>query len=469
MAIGRGIMQVGRINIYPTAASFVSISPPDFTTCGTTVTFSVNVANTKSPFTPIPGPSDGYVSVVDINTGTIIGTSALGVDGNATIVNTLSNGVLWLVAIYSGSKNKFKSSQSLISPYLVNFITTETIITLPTFGTDYCYSENLPITSFTKKVGLEAPYPTSGIVEFKLYFNASDFAILPSATVGSNGHATSYVPAFTIGPHINPIDGYYIQASFDGYECFARSASPIGTAGRSITPLTGDATTTVTSIPSAPLCYSAITTATVTVTAATLVDPSSGTVTLTDMATGNVLGHGTPINGVATIELDGYILPAQIPVAYPYQYTIWADYVPSGICYASSFDHSNTGIGNLLTINKYFASLSAPALLNIADQSRTLDFHISDIISGTGTTGLDGSFLFKLYRADGTFTLTFGSQTVAVAQYLVPLTVLGTIPANTMTAGQEYYVIGYYTPSGIGCYNTTIITSANSLHMFPVA
>src|ERR1035437_9161487 len=102
MAIGRGIMQMNRINIYPTSASFISISPADFTNCGTAVTFSVNVANTKSPFTPIPGPSDGYVSVVDISTGHIIGTSALDSGGNATIINTLLNGVLWLVVKYSG-------------------------------------------------------------------------------------------------------------------------------------------------------------------------------------------------------------------------------------------------------------------------------------------------------------------------------------------------------------------------------
>lgn len=470
MAIGRGIMQVSRINIYPTVASFISISPADFTTCGIPITFSVNVANQKSPFTPTPGPSDGYVSIVDINTGTIIGTSILDAGGNATIINTLLNGILWLVVKYTGFNNKFKPSQSLISPYLVNFQMSQTSVSSPVDSTYYCPDQNTIIKSFTHLVGNAAVYPVGGLVEFALYTNNTNFISLPAAAVDATGHATSYIPSFTTGLPGNPGDGYYIKASFDGYACFARSVSPAGISGLRLNPKRGEATTTVTSVTPTTVCYSDIITAMVTVTATNLTNPSTGTVTITDMASGNVLGNGTPVNGTASIAFSGSLLPVQIPAAYPHQYTIWANYVPDGYCYTASADHTNTGIGNLLTIKKYFTSLAVPTTANLPDQSHTLAFNFSDVITGGAPNGLDGYFEFKLYKvgAPDILTLRFGGQVVSVPAISNPFTATGIIPGNTMTGTSTYYVVGEYTANGNLCYSTTVVTSGHSVTLTPI-
>jgi len=469
MAIGRGIMQVSRINIYPTAASFVSISPPDFATCSDLITFNVKVENTKSPFTPVPGVSDGYVSVVDITTGTIIGTSALNASGLATITNTLSNGILWLAVIYTGLNNKFKSSQSAISPYYVNFELSDTAISFPAADSYYCPDQNAIIESFTHLSGDPGTYPVGGIVEFSLWTTDSNFISLPSATVDATGHATSYIPAFTTGVPGAPTDGYYLQASFDGYECFARSDSPAGISGLKVKPKIGDTITTAISVTATPLCYQDVTFATVTLTPTFLSNPSSGTITISDKDSGTILGTGTPANGVAVIELDGYALPAKAAIDYPYIYTIWADYVPDGYCYATSSYHGD--VGNQLTIKKYFATLGAPTQAGgeLPDRFHTLAFNFEDIITGTAANGLSGNFEFRLYEiviGPDPLILTFGSQAVSTAG-ATPETVVGVIPGGTMTATSTYYVVGIYTPSGSKCYDTTIVTSANSVTLTP--
>src|SRR5574339_370589 len=74
MPVARGLMQMGRINVYPTASTLVSINPPGSANCGDTITFNVTVANTRPPGTPVPG---GTVYVIDQATGNIIGSNTL--------------------------------------------------------------------------------------------------------------------------------------------------------------------------------------------------------------------------------------------------------------------------------------------------------------------------------------------------------------------------------------------------------
>lgn len=45
MTIARGIMQIGRLNIYPTTTTLNSITPDGYAFCGDLVSFSVSVAN----------------------------------------------------------------------------------------------------------------------------------------------------------------------------------------------------------------------------------------------------------------------------------------------------------------------------------------------------------------------------------------------------------------------------------------
>jgi len=464
MPIARGIMQIGRVNVYPTSASFISISPVDVASCGDIITLSVKIINTKVPsIKPY-----GSVSVIDTFDGYVVGTATLDIDGYAIIATSIPNGYLELAVKYDGYINHFQPSQSAGSIYIINPLDSVTEIASPAADGYYCPDQDLIIESFTHLSGNPGIYPTQGVISFALYTNNTNRIELGSATVDSTGHATGLIPAFTTGLPTAPSDGYWLQASFDGYGCFQSSGSPVGTAGLKIRPIHNDTTTTAISVSATPLCYQDITSATVTITGTNLANPSSGTITISDKDSGTILGTGIPVNGVAVIELDGYALPAQAAIDYPYIYTIWADYVPDGYCYTSSVYHGD--VGNQLTIKKYFASLGTPTQAGgqTPDRLHTLDFDFEDIITGTAANGLDGYFEFKLYET-GTpdiLILRFGGQTVSTAG-ATPETVIGTIPGSTMTGTATYYVVGEYTPSGSKCYDTTIVTSAHSVTLIP--
>jgi len=287
MSIGRGMMLMPRINVYPTTTTITNISPPNGTaTCKSLIAFTVEVDGYISP--------DGYVVIQDLFDGYTLPctqlTSIAPGRSTATILAVLNNRPGEFVAFYScpfvlqtvmdfdtsgNVLRAFGASQSPITPYNIELATSNISINLPQ-GSNFCYAQNFPVSAtVTNNAG--SPIP-DGYVLFRIYGSIGTKIVdLPLSAV-SSGIANSMLPANTVLP-----DGYFLQAIYLGDACFAESATPGGTAGTPITALR--LATTTTSAPTRPAsqshCKSQYMIFFTTVSSALISNPSVGSVTFT--------------------------------------------------------------------------------------------------------------------------------------------------------------------------------------------
>lgn len=141
MPIARGTMQMGRINVFPTTTTLVSINPPDIGFCGDLITFTVTVANNRGAGFPVP---TGTVLIKDNFTNTTLASGALvpGVNFSTVVIaSTISISNNEIYAEYAGIVNQFGLSQSIPVPYSVSIVGTVTSIT-NTPGEDFCFHNN---------------------------------------------------------------------------------------------------------------------------------------------------------------------------------------------------------------------------------------------------------------------------------------------------------------------------------------
>lgn len=248
MAVGRGLMQIGRIKVYPTTTSISNITPINgVAACGDLVTFTVHVDGYVAP--------DGYVIIQDVVDGYIIGHATLspisGTRSSATIMAVMNNSVGNYVAYYSypyvlqtvTDKNgfgqvlrSFGHSQSDVNQYNVGFANTITTVTTLSADAFFCYHQDFDVTASVTTMGL-SPI-TDGYVLFRIFHSDTLVVDLELAHVIA-GSATGTIPANTLLP-----DGYFLQAVFLGESCHGPSASPAGHLGTAITPTRMDTTTT---------------------------------------------------------------------------------------------------------------------------------------------------------------------------------------------------------------------------------
>jgi hypothetical protein len=124
MVVGRGIMNMGRININPTITT-LEISPNDLQ-CDGYAFFAIDVDRVDMN-TPRP---NGTVIVINVDTGSTFLSGTLE-DGYILLNKQMTNGVYNFAAIYNGVVNSFASSQSSTVQYNVNFLTTIIRLTGP--------------------------------------------------------------------------------------------------------------------------------------------------------------------------------------------------------------------------------------------------------------------------------------------------------------------------------------------------
>lgn len=130
MVVGRGIMNIGRININPTITT-LEISPNDLE-CDGYAFFAIEVDRTDM-LTPRP---TGTVRVINVDTGSAILSGTLE-DGYILLNQQMSNGAYNFAAVYNGVVNSFAPSQSTNVEYNVNYIQTTVRLSGPsTFRAD---------------------------------------------------------------------------------------------------------------------------------------------------------------------------------------------------------------------------------------------------------------------------------------------------------------------------------------------
>lgn len=303
MVIGRGLMQIGRIKVYPTTTSISNITPINgVAVCGDLVTFTVHVDGYIAP--------DGYVIIQDVVDGYIIGHATLspisGTRSSATIMAVMNNGVGNYVAYYSypyvlqtvTDKNgfgqvlrSFGHSQSAVNQYNVGFANTITTVTTLSADAFFCYHQDFDVTASVTTMSL-SPI-TDGYVLFRIFSGDTLISDLNPAHVVA-GSATGIIPANTLLP-----DGYFLQAVYLGESCHGPSASPAGHLGTAITPSRMDPTTT--SIPTllGSNSRAGLIMLTATVSATQFDDPSVGIVSFSTTAPLSInLGSSYISNGV---------------------------------------------------------------------------------------------------------------------------------------------------------------------------
>lgn len=471
MPIGRGIMQMDRINVYPTTASFLSIYPASPASCGDILTFNIKITNTRDPAI-IP---TGTASVMDLNTGNVLGTATLdAATGIGVIVSLNNSGNLNLVVRYNGGivhgmdgysiTRQFGSSVSSAQLYNINLLETATTVSVPTDGSGYCAAQDTPIESFTHLAGTIESYPTNGYVQFLLWLDAINSIVLPYASVDGYGVARSYIPANVTGLLGDAFDGYYLQAIFMGSEtgCFAGSSSPGGIAGTKIIPSAGDTVNVALSVSSPPggICFNSYTTATVNVTGTSLGTPQFGRVNIFVVGSeADIVGEGEIIDGYANIIIDGYRFPEVD--TYPHTFQLRAKYFNGAPCYSDGYSPLEPPVQ--LTISKNTVTLDTPTT-SIPDLCASAPFNFSCQINAP--TNLDGYFRFDLYRADipNSFVTSFGVQSITSPGTII---VVGTILPHIMSYPNNYYVVGVYVANGNNCYVTDAVVSSHSVTLNP--
>jgi hypothetical protein len=231
MPLARGLMSLGRLTIYQTTTIIDTIFP-SVAICGDEVAFNVLVSNNMSS----PIPTGGTVSIINTITDTILGTGPV-VSGFASIVVTPSVSMGKYIAIYNGVNNLFAESTSSIVDY--NVSTNNTLTTVLTSNNLYfCDSQSVPISAHVSAA--TGPFP-SGPVRFRLYSDSTNFIELSPGTLNGSGNATSSISPFTTTGGYD----YWLQALYDGYQCWNSSESLAGMSGKSLHSLSNITTNTV--------------------------------------------------------------------------------------------------------------------------------------------------------------------------------------------------------------------------------
>lgn len=430
MPVARGLMQIGRINVWQTSTSF-TISPPSPTTCGTPVSCNITVTNNQANVPPV-----GFAAIVDLNTSMILAFATVSPAGPnySTLVlhPSITSGNLSLAAKYYGQDggpdlaHQFKPSISSTQGYNVNLISATTIISSPTADGYFCYHAALPITSYVSN-GV-APV-TSGNVSFVLWSNASSFTNLGVASLNSSGSATFNMPADLT----TPPGPYYLEAIFDGTGCFTPSSSGPGIGGRRVFPSVNDSTTTTVSlVESNPFCIAQASHFSVAVTPSHLIAPSIGIINLNAvLASGGTpfsLGSGTPTNGLLVITVPAFTFPTSG------NYNVTASYIGDGYCYNNSTSSAISVSPTYFTTNTYV--YSGPHTV-CAYVNNTYGIQV---ISTNGNSISGTISVYAGTSLSGTIPISGGSGTV----------VYYTIPASSFSIGSTY-VNAIFTSDGTNC------------------
>lgn len=305
MPVGLGIVQIGRINVYDTISTFVSLTPISGNAfCSSPISFIVNVQNTTTPShsTLIDIGSDN----VSLPTSTIsvISTSGFPPAGQIFIsdVNTLVS--------YTGiTSNSFTGCTDGYGTLLIN----------------------QGVTS--------APFPPQGVVFIQDLITDTIF-------IAGTGYLVPFDPSnsrVTLTPRI-PIGSYNIVAfyigqdgnSYDILHQFKPSQS-----GQTLYSVVQSVTTTTTVIGPNSFEHISSPSYSITVLSSSLPSPSVGMVTLTGQQDSNsaiVIGSGIPTNGEIVI-----VIPSNTFVVGSLTITaVYTDLVDK--CYGSSLGTLNVTI-----------------------------------------------------------------------------------------------------------------------------
>lgn len=419
MPVARGIMQLGRINVWPTSTAF-TVSPPSPVSCGTPISCNVTVTNNGANVPPV-----GYAAIVDLNTSMILAfatVSAAGPNYSTVVLSpSITSGNLALAAKYLGQDggpdlaHQFKPSISPTQGYSVNLIAATTTITSPVADGYFCYHAALPITAHV----VQGATPiTSGNVSFVLWANASAHTNLGISSLNGSGDATFNMPA----DMTTPPGPYYLEAIFDGTGCFTPSSSGSGVSGRRVFPSTNDTTSTSISLVEAdPFCISQPSHFSISVVPSHLIGPSIGTINVNAvLAAGGTpfsLGSGTPTNGLLVITVPALTFPTSGA------YNVTASYTGDGYCYQSSNSSAIAVHPTYFTTITYVLGGPHTACAYI---NNTYSFQVNSVngqsISGTlsiyagptlvGTTPISGPSGIVTYYTIPAYSFTPGSTYV---------------------------------------------------------
>lgn len=419
MPLARGIMQFGRINVYPTTSIMTSIVPSDGAHCGDTVQFNVQVSNDRG--IGFPGPT-GNVQILDKVTGNLIATGVLlpsGPNSTSHINVVLQTGNIIPIVNYNGVVNQFGNSQSTNSSiYIVGPIATTTTITTAN-GSYFCFHQ--PFTVNAHVVQNSGVLTPTGNVRFILYSDNINYDIIGIDNLNGSGNASIVIPAnFT-----TPGNDYHLQAIYEGSGCFSFSNSAAGLSGTLLHSVLGDNTTVTCAVSGInPFCIHLGKTFTAFVNATNLPDPSIGSVTWTAFKspTTVILGtDNTVVNGNASITVAPNFFPSQ---------GVWqlhANYTGDGYCYDNSVSSdlaitptewattinviSSPTSFCIATVQSFFAFISSSTPGTISGTFNLTSFNDSQLIDSQVSSGPHTGFYIG-YVSLPAFTFTSGAQNV---------------------------------------------------------
>lgn len=425
MPLARGLMSLGRLTIYQTT-TVIDIIFPSVAICGNEVAFNVLVSNNIGS----PVPTGGTVSIINTITDTILGTGPL-VSGFASIVVTPSVSMGKYIAIYNGVNNLFAESTSSIVDY--NVSTNNTLTTVLTADNLYfCYSQSVPISAHVSAT--TGPFP-SGPVRFKLYSDSTNFIELSPGTLNGSGNATSSIPPFTTTGGYD----YWLQALYDGYQCWNSSESLTGMSGKLLHSLPNITTSTVVeTVGSTTFCiYDDIIIRSETTSLFGPIVDGYIQFTATDGYTIIDLGTSIIFDGSAGILVSGETFEPNT------HWNVTASYEGDGYCY-------NASSGDVLlhpSIWDTMIDITGPTSFCLTF-SPTFDIEISSVSSGT----ILGTVVLELLNSGDNTGPTFGPFDVDGPNTGVIVSVL--VPNNSpeVRVGSSY-VIATFTPKEDNCYN----------------
>jgi hypothetical protein len=464
MPVGRGLMQMDRINIYSTSTAMDILETSPYT-CGETVHFHVVVTNITAG-SPTP---TGTVNIFDQTSSTILNSGALA-GGAVTIPVVLgASGTSYnFVAQYVGTVINPVFNPSTSSPPIVIStagIGTNTVMNMTPSQVFCSYQGFLSGQVVATTTAVSGPTPT-GTVNFRLYSNNTSFITLPAATLDGFGNAaTNIAPSLVTGSPAGIT--YYLEGLYLGSGCTAPSASPNGTAGLSIIAVNNDVTSVsmFDSVGFGKICINTPINVTVNVASTLLSPPSSGTVTLTAYQVGcscsydtpQTLATATPSGGIALFP--GVILPYDISEGGSGigngTWFFRAFYADSAGCYGSS--STQDGLDGL-PVNVFDRTTATTTTLIVdpsspADVTAGVAFNMTVTISTPGSIPPPSVGTVLLYRKDtiptypptpdfpGSWTL-IGSMTPSSGSAVFSVTV---------PAGAHWFIASYV---GDGtCYN----------------
>jgi hypothetical protein len=238
MPLASGLMLIDRFQTCETSVTFIMSPATGIASAGDTVYFDITVSSGCD----VP---DGYVNIIDLLTNEILETDILS-GGITRIAPVLEGGTYSLQVNYFGILDGYEiflASSSAIQSYVVKGGDSTLVITSPLDGYDnyFSYADIYPITA---RVSSSYLTPT-GVVTFKVWHSESSVSSVAYGELDEDGYATAYIPAEYLAG-----DGYnrYIQAEYYGAGKYLNTATVAGTAGRIITPVSRDATSTGVSI-----------------------------------------------------------------------------------------------------------------------------------------------------------------------------------------------------------------------------